>query len=63
MNEAGRVHFKNTSRYRHDEAFELVGFALDGIDHAHLAVHLKNSRYKYRGRADDGVPAASPGES
>ena len=25
-----------------------------------MAVHLKNSRHKYRGRTYDGVPAASP---
>ena len=60
MEEAGPLHFQNTSRYDEDEAIELVGFALEGTDHSRLAVHLKNSRRPYRGRAYDGVPAASP---
>lgn len=58
--EAGPLHFKNTSRYPEDEALELVGFALEGLDHERVAVHLKNSRHAYRGRAYDGVPGSSP---
>jgi hypothetical protein len=58
--EAGPLHFKNTSRYPENEALELVGFALEGLDHERVAVHLKNSRHAYRGRAYDGVPGASP---
>ena len=60
IEEACPLRFKNTSRYSDDETLELVSFALEGIDHSRVAVHLKNSRQKYRGRAYDGVPAVSP---
>lgn len=49
----------NTSRYPDAEVERLVSFAMRDLDHARLAVNVKNASLAYRGRAYDGVPALS----
>ncbi len=50
---------KNTSRYPTDEVRELIAFAVDEISLAQVAIHVKNCRYAYAGRAYNGVPGIS----
>src|SRR5262249_60121909 len=54
------MRLKNTSRYPSETVRALIDFAMRGIDPATLAVHVKNSRIAYRGRAYNGIPACSP---
>jgi hypothetical protein len=51
---------RNTSRYDADLVRRLVEFGMAGLDTERLAVHVKNCRHAYRGRAYFGVPACSP---
>ena len=51
--------FQSTARYPLQEVRTLVEFAMAEIDHAALAVRVKNTRDIYRGRAYDGVPGLS----
>ena len=49
----------NTSRYPDTEVARLLEFAMAELDHARLAVHVRNSSRAYRGRAYDGIPSVS----
>ncbi len=49
----------NTSRYPDSDVARLLAFAMAEIDHARLAVHVRNSSRAYRGRAYDGIPSVS----
>lgn len=54
------MHFKNTSRYPHEEVCRLIQLGMDELDTSSVAVNVKNSRLAYRGRAYLGVPRCSP---
>jgi hypothetical protein len=50
---------KNTSRYPTDEVRQLIDFAVGDVCLAGVAIHVKNCRYAYAGRAYNGVPTIS----
>lgn len=50
---------KSTSHYPMDEVRELLAFAAKGISTKHVAVHVRNTRHPYYGRAYWGVPSIS----
>jgi hypothetical protein len=54
------MQIKNTSHYPDAEVVALVEVGMQGVDTARLAVHVKNYRHAYRGRAYNGVPSCSP---
>src|SRR5262245_10427666 len=54
------MRFRNTSRYDPDQVRDLVSLGMAGIETGRVAVHVKNCRHAYRGRAYFGVPACSP---
>src|SRR6059036_994520 len=54
------MRFRNTSRYDCEEVRRLVEFGMAEIDAGRVAVHVKNCRHAYRGRAYFGIPACSP---
>lgn len=54
------MRLRNTSRYPDAEVRRLVDLATKGVNMSGVAVHVKNSRYAYAGRAYQGVPSCSP---
>jgi hypothetical protein len=56
---SGAMKLTNTSRYPDAEVALLVEFAMCEVDHARLAVHVRNASRAYRGRAYDGIPSIS----
>jgi hypothetical protein len=54
------MRLRNTSRYPTEEVGRLVAFAFGELDTGRLAVHVKNGRAPYAGRAYRGVPLVSP---
>ncbi len=55
--------FTNTSRYPTDEVHALVAFAVAELDLTGVAIHVKNCRHAYAGRAYNGVPGVSSAAS